>query len=173
MIDIDYLKQLLEIFDASSVNDLRIDKEETSIRLTKSVKQEESGHTTSHHLIHPASSIPVATEAVAQPAATVEATPATATNNGSPAVAPSNDHLHTVTSPIVGTFYSAPNPDADPFVKVGSEVSEGTVLCIVEAMKLMNEIESEVKGTVVEIFVENGQPVEYGTKLFTIELSSN
>ncbi len=78
-------------------------------------------------------------------------------------------HLYTVTAPIVGTFYRAPSPDAEPFVEVGSKVKKGQVLCIIEAMKLMNEIESEVDGVVVRILVENGQPVEYGEPLFLIE----
>ena len=77
--------------------------------------------------------------------------------------------LITVTSPIVGTFYRAPSPEAPPFVEVGSKVKKGQVLCIVEAMKLMNEIESEVDSTVVKVLVENGQPVEYGEPLFLIE----
>ncbi|MGQ9569360.1 MAG: acetyl-CoA carboxylase biotin carboxyl carrier protein [Thermodesulfovibrionales bacterium] len=75
----------------------------------------------------------------------------------------------TVTSPIVGTFYRAPSPEADPFVEVGSKVKKGHVLCIIEAMKLMNEIESDVDGIVIKILVENGQPVEYGEPLFLIE----
>ncbi len=77
--------------------------------------------------------------------------------------------LITVTSPIVGTFYRSPSPEAEPFVEVGSNVNKGQVLCIVEAMKLMNEIESEVDGVVVKGLVENGQPVEYGEPLFLIE----
>ncbi|MCX7809067.1 MAG: acetyl-CoA carboxylase biotin carboxyl carrier protein [Deltaproteobacteria bacterium] len=77
-----------------------------------------------------------------------------------------------VTSPFVGTFYRAPAPGAPPFVEVGSEVRPGQVLCIIEAMKLMNEIESEVSGTVMEILVENGKPVEYGQPLFRIRKSS-
>jgi acetyl-CoA carboxylase biotin carboxyl carrier protein len=77
--------------------------------------------------------------------------------------------LVTITSPIVGIFYSAPSPDAPPFVEVGSPVKKGQVLCIVEAMKLMNEIESDTDGIVSEILVENGQPVEYGEPLFLIE----
>ncbi len=76
--------------------------------------------------------------------------------------------LHFVTSPIVGTFYRAPNPDADPYVKVGDFVEKGQVLCIVEAMKLMNEIEADVSGTIVRIYPENAQPVEYGERLFAI-----
>jgi len=77
--------------------------------------------------------------------------------------------LITVTSPIVGTFYRAPSPEAEPFVEVGSVVKKGQVLCIIEAMKLMNEIESEIDGIVVKILIENGQPVEYGEPLFLIE----
>jgi acetyl-CoA carboxylase biotin carboxyl carrier protein len=77
--------------------------------------------------------------------------------------------LVTITSPIVGTFYRSPTPDADPFVEIGAKVKKNQVLCIVEAMKLMNEIESEVDGIVVKILVENGQPVEYGEPLFLIE----
>jgi acetyl-CoA carboxylase biotin carboxyl carrier protein len=75
---------------------------------------------------------------------------------------------HIVKSPIVGTFYDAPSPDADPFVKVGDRVSKGQVLCIVEAMKLMNEIESDFAGEILKIYVGTGQPVEYGQPLFAI-----
>ena len=76
--------------------------------------------------------------------------------------------LHLVTSPIVGTFYRSPNPDSDSFVSVGDSVEKGATLCIVEAMKLMNEIEADVGGTIVEVFPKNGQPVEFGEKLFAI-----
>jgi len=77
--------------------------------------------------------------------------------------------LVTVTSPIVGTFYRAPSPEVQPFVEVGQQVNKGTVLCIVEAMKLMNEIESDVDGIIIKVLVENSQPVEYGEPLFLIE----
>ena len=79
-----------------------------------------------------------------------------------------NDGLVTVTSPIVGTFYRAPSPGAPPFIEVGSKIAKGQVLCIVEAMKLMNEIESEHDAEVVEVLVANGQPVEYGERLFKL-----
>jgi len=79
--------------------------------------------------------------------------------------------LHLIKSPIVGTFYSAPAPNAPPFVKLGDVVQVGQVLCIIEAMKLMNEIESEVAGELVRVYVENGQPVEYGQSLFAIKPS--
>jgi acetyl-CoA carboxylase biotin carboxyl carrier protein len=82
-----------------------------------------------------------------------------------------NEDLHLVKSPIVGTFYGSPSPGAEAFVKIGSHVDVGQTLCIVEAMKLMNEIESEVGGEVLRIFAENGQPVEYGQPLFGIRPS--
>ncbi len=79
-----------------------------------------------------------------------------------------DENLHKITSPIVGTFYSSPSPDKDTYVKEGSTVSADTIVCIVEAMKLMNEIQAEVSGEVVKVYVENGQPVEYGQPLFGI-----
>jgi acetyl-CoA carboxylase biotin carboxyl carrier protein len=90
-----------------------------------------------------------------------------AKENSSPEASSSED-LFTLTSPIVGTFYSAPSPDKDPYVKIGSKVLADTYVCIIEAMKLMNEIEAEVAGEVVKIYVENGQPVEFGQPLFGI-----
>jgi acetyl-CoA carboxylase biotin carboxyl carrier protein len=81
------------------------------------------------------------------------------------------DAFHIITSPIVGTVYRAPSPGSEPFVKVGDHVREGTVLCIVEAMKLMNEIPSDADGEIVRIYVENGNPVEFGQKLFAIRPS--
>jgi acetyl-CoA carboxylase biotin carboxyl carrier protein len=83
---------------------------------------------------------------------------------------PANDGLHVITSPIVGTFYRAHAPGTEPYVQTGSKVEIGAILCIVEAMKLMNEIPSDVAGEIVEIFVENGQPIEFGQKLFSIRI---
>src|SRR5687768_1370178 len=87
------------------------------------------------------------------------------------AVQESEDSWHIITSPIVGTFYRAPNPETPPFVESGDRVSKGKVLCIIEAMKLMNEIESDGDGVVVRIYPQNGQPVEYGEKLFALKPS--
>jgi acetyl-CoA carboxylase biotin carboxyl carrier protein len=98
-------------------------------------------------------------------------TPAVSFSASAAAVAAEEDGLSFVTSPIVGTFYRAPNPDAEPYVKVGDLVHKGQVLCIVEAMKLMNEIESDASGTVVKIYPENAQPVEFGERLFAIRPS--
>ncbi len=83
--------------------------------------------------------------------------------------APITDNLVPIKSPIVGTFYRAPSPDAEPFVETGDHINEGQVVCIIEAMKLMNEIKSEVSGTIEKILVENGNPVEYGQELFLIK----
>jgi acetyl-CoA carboxylase biotin carboxyl carrier protein len=88
--------------------------------------------------------------------------------SASHATAPPASDLHVIKSPIVGTFYGKPSPDADDFVSVGAKVEPGQTLCIIEAMKLMNEIESDVAGEVAQIFVENGKPVEYGEPLFGI-----
>lgn len=100
----------------------------------------------------------------APPAAPAAAPPAAAAQE------PAGEELHVLKSPIVGTFYAAPSPDSDAYVKAGSKVKKGQVLCIVEAMKLMNEIESDVDGEIVEIYPRNAQPVEFGEPLFGIRL---
>lgn len=112
---------------------------------------------------------------VAQPLAAAPAVPAAVPVTGpapEPPAAPAEpsptEELHLIKSPIVGTFYETPAPDAEPFVRVGDHVEPGQVLCIIEAMKLMNEIESDVAGEIIRIHVENGQPVEYGQPLFSI-----
>jgi acetyl-CoA carboxylase biotin carboxyl carrier protein len=105
---------------------------------------------------------------LAAPAAGAAATPAPPP--ASAAEAAQDEGLHIITSPIVGTFYRSPNPEAESFVNVGDHVSRGKVLCIIEAMKLMNEIESDVEGTIVKIYPQNGQPIEYGENLFAVKL---
>jgi acetyl-CoA carboxylase biotin carboxyl carrier protein len=113
---------------------------------------------------------PVAAAVSAPPPVVPEVVPAaqgSAAPGPGPAT-PEEENLHPVSSPIVGTFYRAPNPDADPYVKVGDFVEQGQTLCIVEAMKLMNEIEADISGTVVKVLPENAQPVEYGENLFMV-----
>jgi acetyl-CoA carboxylase biotin carboxyl carrier protein len=102
-------------------------------------------------------------------AAAASAAPAQVESVASAMPAPSQAHLLTIESPMVGTFYRAPSPDAQPFVREGDRVKKGQVVCIVEAMKLMNEIESKVAGRVMKVLVENAQPVEYGQPLFLVE----
>jgi acetyl-CoA carboxylase biotin carboxyl carrier protein len=111
----------------------------------------------------PVLSGPAAVSVAAAPSATPQAAPVTA-----PAEPAEEPGLHIVKSPIVGTYYESPSPGSPPFIKVGDTVSAGQVLCIVEAMKLMNEIESDVAGEVVKILVTNNQPIEYGQSLFAI-----
>ncbi|HEY7575397.1 MAG TPA: acetyl-CoA carboxylase biotin carboxyl carrier protein [Thermoanaerobaculia bacterium] len=95
----------------------------------------------------------------------------------SPVAAPAppeavDEGLHVITSPIVGTFYRSPSPEAEAFAEVGQRVARGKILCIIESMKLMNEIESDVEGEIIEVYPRNGQPVEYGEKLFAIRLAA-
>jgi acetyl-CoA carboxylase biotin carboxyl carrier protein len=104
----------------------------------------------------------------ASPAGAVEVPAEDSGNVASGITAPRAEELHIIKSPIVGTFYAAASPEAQPFVKVGDAVQEGKVVCIVEAMKLMNEIEADVSGDIVRVLVENGQPVEYGQPLFAV-----
>ncbi|MBM4179398.1 MAG: acetyl-CoA carboxylase biotin carboxyl carrier protein [Ignavibacteria bacterium] len=155
--DLNYLRRLLRIFDESSATELTIEEEGLSISLAK-------GGTQLHGMMQPMYGMPqMAPAVVAAPAA--PAAPAAS----APAAAAAEDANHKVLSPIVGTFYRAPSPDADSFVQVGQHVNAGDTLCIVEAMKLMNEIESDVSGTIVKILVENGQPVEYNQPVFVIK----
>jgi acetyl-CoA carboxylase biotin carboxyl carrier protein len=130
-------------------------------------------HAGSRVCIEGRTQIVAAPAAAGAPAGSVAVTAATVTSDtaataaGVAAVA-GDENLHAISSPIVGTFYRAPSPDADPYVKVGDFVEQGQTLCIVEAMKLMNEIESDISGTVVKVLPDNAQPVEYGESLFMV-----
>jgi len=156
--DLAYLRRLIKLVDESGVVELELEEEGTKIRITKA-KQNSS---------------PSAIAAHAPTAETVHLIPVSAPSPLSaepslPAVVEPVAAHHEVRSPIVGTFYRAPSPDAEPYVQVGQTVQRGQVLCIVEAMKLMNEIESDVSGRILKILVENAQPVEYNQVLFLIE----
>ncbi|HZS06156.1 MAG TPA: acetyl-CoA carboxylase biotin carboxyl carrier protein [Blastocatellia bacterium] len=113
---------------------------------------------------------PAPPQAAAGAATVAASAPAAEPAGHVPAPTPAEENLHVITSPIVGTFYRAASPAAAAFVKIGDEIEKGQTLCIIEAMKLMNEITAEVSGTVAKIFAENGQPVEYGQPLFGIRL---
>ena len=147
------IQELIELISRSHVKSLELERKDFKLKLVK----EDSGVAAAVH-VQPAVSLPVASPDAAQAGAA----------GAAPAVAESAaaDGLYELNSPIVGTFYSAPGPDAPNFVSVGARVSKGQVLCIVEAMKVMNEIESEINAEVVEILVSNGQPVEYGEVMF-------
>ena len=147
---IEEIRELLELFNSSGVGELELERDGVRIRIRKSGHAPES-------LVSPASGT------APQPAA-VEVAP-----SAPPTVAAPADSGHIlVKSPIVGTYYDAPSPGAAPFVNVGYAVEPGQVLCIIESMKLMNEIEAETAGVVAAKLVENGRPVEYGEALFSI-----
>ncbi|MCC6550949.1 MAG: acetyl-CoA carboxylase biotin carboxyl carrier protein [Ignavibacteriaceae bacterium] len=159
--DINLLKKIVKIVEDSSITELEIEEENTRIKVSKNTGAVHYAATQ-----HPAPPFPV-------PVASQHAHLRPA-DEAAAAIAKAKDdlpgNLHEVKSPIVGTFYRAPAPDADSYAKVGDEISVGQVLCIVEAMKLMNEIESDVSGKIVKILVENGKPVEYNQPLFLIEI---
>ncbi|HET9682857.1 MAG TPA: acetyl-CoA carboxylase biotin carboxyl carrier protein [Gemmatimonadaceae bacterium] len=162
MIDLRYVKKLIEMVDESTVDSLEITSDKgVKIRISKSP---------SGRGMHVAPQ-PVLAPMVAAPAA-VPARPASAEGAAAaeePVKAPAKSAGTEVKSPMVGTFYGAPEPGAKPYVSVGSRVSKGQILCIIEAMKIMNEIESEVTGVVTEVLASDAQPVEYGQALFRID----
>jgi acetyl-CoA carboxylase biotin carboxyl carrier protein len=141
--DLRKLKTLIDLVQQSGIAELEITEGEERVRIAR------GGHVSVTPAAAPAGAVPAAA-----PAAAAEPAPA--------------DAGHTVKSPMVGTFYRAPSPEAKPFVTVGETVKEGQTLCVIEAMKLMNEIESDAAGVVKAVLVENGQPVEYGQALFII-----
>jgi acetyl-CoA carboxylase biotin carboxyl carrier protein len=146
------LRRLIDLVQSTGIGELELSTGGRSVRVAALAGFAQAG-TASAAVSAPASA-PVSAAAPAGAASAVAAAPA--------------DQM-AITSPMVGTFYRAPAPDADPYIEVGDTVTVGQTVCIVEAMKLMNEIESEVKGRVVKILVENAQPVEYGQKLFLVE----
>jgi acetyl-CoA carboxylase biotin carboxyl carrier protein len=168
MMDQTFVESLIRALDESSLDSLELEREGTRLRLSKSPNLPFASPTI------PAVS-PVTAPLVAEPVqAPPEPTPAgeePTTASPQPEVSADQERLLEITSPMVGTFYAAPAPDAAPYVEMGQRVGTGTVLCIIEAMKLMNELESEVEGTIVRIMVENAQPVEYGQVLFLIDPS--
>jgi len=161
--DIDDLKQLIEFLKANQVGEFELDRGDMRVRL-KFAQPESSGT----GVADLASLLASARVAAPAPAAAVYA-PASAAPPAAAAQAADPDAgLHMVKSPIVGTYYGSPSPGASPFVTVGDRVEKGQVICIVEAMKLMNEIESDAAGEIVKCFVSNGQPIEFGQPLFGI-----
>jgi acetyl-CoA carboxylase biotin carboxyl carrier protein len=163
MIDLRYVKKLIDILDESTVDSIEISSDKgMKIRISKSP----SGRG-AMQVAPPAVMAPVMTQPVIQSA---HPTPAEGTPSlEAPAAAERKNGGNEVKSPMVGTFYSAPEPGAKPYVAVGSRVTKGQILCIIEAMKIMNEIESEVAGVVTEVLASDAQPVEYGQPLFRID----
>jgi len=167
MIDFEFIERLIHALDNSSIDTLEIERGGTRVRLSK----------TPSGMWSPVGAAPAVAPPVAGPAAggvgDVGGGPAQSeapASAGAEAPADSSDLLE-ITSPMVGTFYRAPAPDAPAYVDVGKRVTPGDTLCIIEAMKLMNELECEIKGTIVEICVDNAQPVEFGQVLFRVDPS--
>jgi acetyl-CoA carboxylase biotin carboxyl carrier protein len=157
------LKELIDFLVERDISEFELERGDVKVR----VKRGLDAHTAvAIPQPHPLITGPAVVPAVAHVTATPSPAPPAATPAPTPAA--EEEELHTVKSPIVGTFYESPAPGAPPFVKPGDVVRAGQVLCIIEAMKLMNEIESDVSGEVVKRLVPNGQPVEYGQPLFAI-----
>ncbi|MET0645211.1 MAG: acetyl-CoA carboxylase biotin carboxyl carrier protein [Pyrinomonadaceae bacterium] len=173
-LNIEELRELTDLFSAHGLTDFEFENADIRIRLSRNPAPAASQgfHAPApapspQSLMHSAQSLGAQPpQASAAPAGSEGAAATTAVST--PAEAP-EEELHVITSPIVGTFYRASSPQADPFVKVGSQVEPDSVVCIIEAMKLMNEIQAETTGTIAKIYVENGQPVEYGQPLFGVK----
>jgi acetyl-CoA carboxylase biotin carboxyl carrier protein len=160
MIDLRYVKKLVDMLDESSVDSIEISSDKgMKIRISKTPAARGAMHAVAP-VAHAAPPVPV----LAAPVAAVPVATAPAAPRAEPA-----SQLSEVKSPMVGTFYSKPEPGAQPYVHVGSHVAKGQVLCIIEAMKIMNEIECEVAGTIREICVTDSHPVEFGQALFRID----
>ncbi len=175
----DELRDLVELIAEHGFTDFELEREGFHVRLGRHQSPQEAAtpSTAASSMLTPGAGQqqPVqelsASQSPAGGSMQSEATGTTATRTGAPAGAASleDENLHIITSPIVGTFYRSPSPTAEAFVRIGSHVGPDTVVCIIEAMKLMNEIQAETSGEVAKIYVENGQPVEYGQPLFGIK----
>ncbi|RUS48065.1 acetyl-CoA carboxylase biotin carboxyl carrier protein [Cohnella sp. AR92] len=160
MFKLSEIKELIKLVDQTSVHELEIENEGARLAIRKPGKTEVLNVQTS----------PVAHTYVQAPAQAVPAAPAApAAETEAKSESNSRAGLHSIVSPMVGTFYRSPSPDAPAFVNTGDRVNEKTVVCILEAMKLMNPLEAEVKGEIVEILAENGQLVEFGQPLFLVK----
>ena len=157
--DLNLIRRLIKVVENSGITDFEVEEGDLKVKISKRSET-----------VIAAPNVPQQIEYAAAPVNTPPAQTA-APEAAPPQEAAPADNLYEVKSPIVGTFYRAPAPDADSYVQVGETVSPGHVLCIVEAMKLMNEIECDVSGKIVIILVENGTPVEYNQPLFVIEKS--
>ncbi|GIQ70685.1 acetyl-CoA carboxylase biotin carboxyl carrier protein [Xylanibacillus composti] len=161
MFKLSEIKELVKLVDQSSIEELEIENEGARLSIRKPGIPEQ-------HVVQAVPQPAFAAMQAAQPAAAPQAAPAQPAEQ--PAVQINDDaSLHKITSPMVGTFYAAPSPTSPPFVDKGDKVTPKSIVCIVEAMKLMNEIEAEVKGEIVDVLVENGQLVEFGQPLFLVK----
>ncbi len=165
-VNMDELKQLIELIRTNDFTEFELEREGFRVRFSRGREDDASEANAGGTAKTAASS--ATTTAAGQSAAAPSGTPAHPGAKAETAASEDQD-LHIITSPIVGTFYRAASPNVDSFVKIGSRVEHESVVCIIEAMKLMNEIQAETSGEVTKIYVENGQPVEYGQPLFGIK----
>ena len=165
MLKIQELRELIKAVDQSSIEEFKYEVEGTKITLRKERKLGEQIQTIIQQAPFSVPPQPQQVAPIVQPQ--VEKVVQQESKQETAPTPVSN--LHKITSPMVGTFYAAPSPDSPPYVKVGDKVTNDSIVCIVEAMKLMNEIEAEIKGEIVEVLVENGQLVEYGQELFLVK----
>jgi acetyl-CoA carboxylase biotin carboxyl carrier protein len=160
-LDLKQIKQIIDLMKRSELTEFAVEEEGFKLKIRR-------GHngspliTSTGGMVATYPPVPEAQPAPAQAPAAFGGAPATGAEKEEPGVA-------FIKAPMVGTFYRAPSPESPPYVEVNAKVTENTVVCIIEAMKIMNEIQAEVKGTVVEALVENGQPVEYGQRLFKVK----
>ncbi|HEX2166839.1 MAG TPA: acetyl-CoA carboxylase biotin carboxyl carrier protein [Longimicrobiales bacterium] len=172
MTDLEFLRGLIDAVDHSGIDSLEINRSGTRIRIAKTPAAAVSPFPAFPQV--PVAAPSAAPTAAAPPAQIAGAAPPQAAPAAAPAEAPApKSNLVDVKSPMVGTFYRAPAPDAPPYVEAGTTVTKGQTLCILEAMKLMNELECEVDGVIREILVEDTEPVEYGQVLFRVEPSGS
>ena len=168
-VNMDELRELIALLRENGLAELELEREDFRVRLRREGASVSGDHSQSTAVPAPAPvSPPDTAAATARPSTSAPAAPTHSSGPASSATSRDQD-LHPITSPIVGTFYRSASPTAEPFVKIGSNVEPDSVVCIIEAMKLMNEIQAETSGEVVKIYVENGQPVEYGQPLFGIQ----
>lgn len=160
--DLKQIKQLIDLMKRSELSEFEVEEEGFKLK----IKRDSAGAPVA---IGPGGSrhpFPSATDQTPVPVATAAPFP---TNSAPPQTPKEETDVTFIKSPMVGTFYLAPSPESKPFANVGTKVVETSPVCIIEAMKIMNEIQAETKGTIVEILVENGQPVEYGQRLFKVK----
>lgn len=171
-VNMDELREIVELISEHGFTDFELENKDVRVRLRRELAPQivsmpgTQSHTTEVHALgdtvtETGSAVSGATDAGVTAKPSVEGQAGSAPGE--------DDDLHMIPSPIVGSFFRAPSPNAEPFVRLGSQVSPDTVVCIIEAMKLMNEIQAETTGVVAKIYVENGQPVEYGQPLFGIK----
>ncbi|WP_417899676.1 acetyl-CoA carboxylase biotin carboxyl carrier protein [Bacillus haimaensis] len=163
MLKIQEIREIIKLIDQSNIDEFLYEHEGSKITLKKQVEQmvvsaPVAPQSQAVQAPAPVAAAPAAVEVKAETPASVKETPKV-----------EDENLHKITSPMVGTFYASPSPDAAAYVQAGDKVGENSVVCIVEAMKLFNEIEAEVKGEIVEVLADNGQLVEYGQPLFLVK----